>query len=212
MAKRVKKDTNFSKQRNILNFRPKIYFIEPDQIDEDTETFLGKKDPPDPNAIQTIDENKEEVSSLIEEFKEIEELCDLAQERINTRAKDMIINLDPQQDAHIIDSLRRHFNDPTKNSITYDDYIHCLNQTYEQSESNFFEIDPKEIELGASDPFRNTFGSMGLESARPELDPKLQPIKPIDMASFQEDGIIKLFEMLKPLLTPFVVKKIKELI
>ncbi len=212
MAKKYKQNTDFTSERTVLNYRPKITYIEPDQIDEDLSIDVSPEVADSEES--TIDSVKQESIDLIEEYKQIEVLSDLAQERIDARSKDLIIELDKEQDAHILDALQRHFGDPNKTSITYNDYKQCLTEIHELSEANFLEVNPKDIENGASDPFKNTFGSMGMKPGlgRPELEKQLQPIKPLDMAAFQSNGILTLFELLKPLLGEFVIKKVKDLL
>ncbi len=197
-------------QRNILNFRPNIHFVEPEQVD----------DPklPAPEPVQTLDQIKTDVSDLISNYKNVQTQADDIQSQIDDKAKNVIIQLDPKQDSLIIQIIRRHFNDPNKNSITYDDYVSCLNEINTQALSQVTTVDQTDILSAASDPNRDVFGALGTQSglARPELSSHAQVIPPLDMNAFIEKQIENLLIKLTPgitvLSTEIAIKVVKDLV
>lgn len=191
MAKR--KNQNFSSQRDILNFRPLIQFVEPDQIQNEN---IVRIEP------QTIDSIKSDTDKLIENYKQIEDLSNQAQAKIDLRAKNLVVKLDPAADGHIIEAIRRHFRDPNKDTITYDDYRECLDHINDQA--NFSTRDDGVVD----DLFRTDFGGSG----RPELQPNTQTIEPINLADFKIDMIEKLLDLLGPGITKISIDQIKKAI
>ncbi len=204
MAKKPSKSFP-ANQRSILNFRPDIHFVEPDQIEDDKLPELPK--PP------TIDQVKTDVVKLIEDYKAISDKADELQKEVNDRAAGLVIKLDPNQDAHILDALQRHFNDPNKTEITYEDYLDCVGEINRSGAERITTVDPNDVIAAASDQYRDAFGSLGMASglARPELQPHAQTIKPLDMKQFKSGQISTLFEMLKPSIADLIIKKIEEI-
>ncbi len=178
--------TGFSEQRNILNFRPKINFIEPAQIPDIPPAAI--------EAPVTLEVLKVGLDSAIDEYKNIAQLADAAQLRIDERSKGLIINLDLSQDAIIINAVQRHFNDTSKTTISYDDYKNCIESIRKDSLSRVFTTSPQDVLAANNDPFRTSFGGIGKAPgmARPELYNKIQAIKPLDLAKFTEEQLLKL--------------------
>lgn len=199
MAKTTPKSLS-SKQRNILNFRPNIHFVEPDQI-EDTKL-------PSTEPTLTLDQIKTDVTDLISSYKDVQDKADDIQSQLDEQAKNVVINLDPKQDSFIIQAIRRHFNDPNKTSITYDNYLFCLKEISDAGLAQATTVDPNDITSAASDPFRDTFGALGTQSglARPELADHAQVIPPIDMDSFVVQQLEVLLEKLTPGITGIATK------
>lgn len=185
MAK--KKNNDFSSQRDILNFRPVINFVEPDQIEEE----FNQEEP----AI-TLDSIKSDTDQLINDYQNIVELSTVAQTKIDARSQDLVIKLDSSADAHVIAAVQRHFGDPNKKDITYADYKECLSHINQQA--NFSTVDQSEVDKASQDPFRLDFGPYGANSPRPELQDNLQSIEPIDIKNFQLEQLEKLLELLAP--------------
>lgn len=191
----AKKD--FSNTRGILNRRPKINFVEPEQIPgEQVEAIVS--DTP-------LLERKEQLQSLVAQYKRIEELSDLAQKRIDTRAKNMKICLDSRTDSNVIAALHRKFGN-VEPCITYAQYKHCLDEISQIGQRNAKELIPK---IGATDPFKTDFS--GLTTDNGTLRPEVQftsPIAEIDQEKFQKDAVQKLFKMMLPMLTQLTDGKI----
>lgn len=194
MAKK-KKNNDFSSQRNILDFRPHIDFVEPDQIEE---ISVPREAP------ATIASVKSDTDDLINNYQVISDLANAAQVKIDNRSKDLVIKLDPQLDAHIVAAVQRHFNDPNKTTITYNDYKECLSHI--NSQANFSIVDQGEIEQSSQDPFRTDFGMFGNGSPRPELQDITQSVKPIDLKNFQLEQLEKLLELLGPGISAMATK------
>ncbi len=196
---------NSATERSLLDFRPNISFVEPESVDEE----------PNPPAepIVTLDTIKTEATTLIVDYQGVIDFCDQVQAQINNRATGVIIKLDNNQDAHVLSSLRRYFNDPNKNEISYDDYMDCINHLNTTGQENLSLVNSDDIESAANDPFRDQFGVIGYPSglARPELQSANQSIAPVDIGSFQSDTLSTLFTMLTPKLEKFVTDKIKEI-
>lgn len=204
MTKR-KKNLDFSDQRDILNFRPNINFVEPDQVEE---VPIVR---PVPVTLNTI---KNETNSLIKSYKQIQELSILAQEKIDQRSSTIKIKLDPIVDAHIISAVQRHFGDSKKTEITYDDYKECLDHINQHSMDNFTSRNPS----ANNDQFKTDFGGMGITGglARPELQTNVQSIKPIDLKLFQIEMIEELLKQLAPgitiLSTKIAIEQIEKIV
>lgn len=195
MSRRIQQDQNFSQQRDILNFKPRINFVEPDQIDDE----LPVREQP-----VSLDSVKSDTDQLIADYAQIEDLSNLAQQRIDDRSAGLTIQLDSQADAHIISAVQRHFGDPNKTSITYDDYRECLDHINDQA--NFTLVDPAEVQKASQDQFRTDFGVFGADSPRPDLQSEAQSIQPVDLKSFQIQQLEELLKLLTPGITGIATK------
>lgn len=207
MAKKNKNsENNFSTQRSILNFRPNIHFVEPEQVEEPQH--------PPREAPLSIDQVKTETAELIDQYKQVEAVANIAQDRVNERSANLVVKLDPVQDSNVLEAVRRHFGDPNKSEITYGDYLNCIADINTEGEKNISTVNPADIENSASDPLRDVFGSLGSLPGlgRPELEPHAQSIKPIDMGNFRSGQLITLLGMLTPGIDQLIIKKIKELV
>lgn len=216
------KDTNFSSSRNKLNFKPKIKYIEPDQIIPDELPIQEEQEP-------TIDEIQQLTNELIQGYQDLALLADEAQKRIDEVVGNYVINLDSEQDTHIIDALRRLSNTPDnvdnaleietgdsyeQKTISYSAYKDALKVINEETLTNYNKVDQKELDLASIDPFRNTFG--GMEKAaglrRPELEKTNQSIKPVNLKKFKLKMVLKLFNLLQPMIKKLAIKLIKKFI
>jgi hypothetical protein len=196
MASKQRKIQDFSEERDILNFRPNITFIEPEQIDEPT---------PERIAPVTLDDIKTDTDNLISDYRNIQDLSDLAQQRIDARSAGLTIKLDPAMDAHILAAVRRHFNDPNKSDITYEDYKECLEHINKTAINNFSTSD----ETQPFDPFRTVFGGLG-GNGRPELEKNSQAIEPLNLDSFQSQILEELLKLLGPGMTKIATDQIQK--
>lgn len=189
MAKK-QRNNDFTSQRDILNFRPVISFVEPDQIEVEE---IQREQP------ITLSDIQNDTNKLISDYGIIQNLVDAAQVKIDDRSKDLKIKLDPISDAHIIAAVQRHFNDSNKIDITYSDYKECLSHINDQA--NFSTVDINQVNSASQDPFRINFGPYASDSGRPELQPDIQSVQPIDLNNFQIQQIEKLLELLTPGIT-----------
>lgn len=192
MARKTKGNRkDFSPQRDVVNFRPRIEFIEPEQIDEEV---AAEEAPP------TVDEVKSDIQNVIDEYAKIEALADVAQERLDDRAEGFEINLDPIVDSHIIDAMRRSFPDKDPTKISFDDYkksLQCINL---HSENKVQTVDPAEQFRALGDLNRINFGGLGKPNGlnRPDLDSASSPVDPINIPVFQAEQIAALFVKMAP--------------
>ncbi len=200
MARKKKDKVDFVQERSVLDFRPNINFIEPDQIEDNHPPIVPE------TTIQQIRNNTDD---LINDYKRIQDLCDLAQDRITDRAKNISIKLDPNLDAHVLDALRRHTGDPNKTEITFDDYLECLDHINEKSADNFTTARTK-----IQNQFETGFGSLGFPPglSRPELQEDTKSIDPIDLKSFQVQIIQELLKLLTPGITKIALDQAKKAI
>jgi hypothetical protein len=184
---------DFSDTRNLLNRKPRIEFVEPDQIQDPA--------PPVDEVEPTLNAKKEQVIELIKQYKRIEDLAVLAQERIDNRVKDLRINLNPSIDALVVESLKRTFGTEDTH-ITYAQYKECLAKVAQAGKDAAPKLTAADMKAMASDPFRKDFGGYGGESGslRPELNID-SPVKPVELSQFQNEALGKLFDMLLPKLT-----------
>ena len=191
----AKKD--FASTRGILNRKPKINFVEPEQVPGEQTPAVVVEAP--------LLERKIQVQTLVNQYKRLEQLSDLAQKRIDTRAKNMKICLDPKTDGNIISALQRKFGD-VGNCISYAQYKHCLDEISRIGARNASELIPK---TGLTDPFKTDFSGYTTENGtlRPEVQ-FTSPIAEIDQEKFQKDAVSKLFKMMFPMLSKLSDSKI----
>lgn len=197
---------NFSDSRSILNKKPRIFFVEPEQIPEDQGVpVITKVDP----SVK-FEEAKNKTQAVIDQYNRIEKLSEVAQKRIDERAKDVRICLDPVIDADIIVSLRRKFK-VTDNCITYAQYKHCLEELSKAGQEVAPMMTAEDIQSEKSNPFKKNFGGFGRPDGqlRQELNIP-SPVKAVDLGSFQSQSIAKLFEIMFPMLSGLVDAKIVE--
>lgn len=195
---------DFSSDRDIINFKPRISFVEPPQIEGEPPT--AKPEP------LTIDEVQRGIQELIDAYRRVEQIADITQARVDQRAKNLEINLDPLVDAPTIDSIKRAFpdkKDPTK--ITFDDYRHCLGELNSHAENNVPTLSQEDLDKALSDKLKTDFGGLGKPSGlnRPELDSASQIIKPINIPEFQKEAVEGTFNLMKPLITSLIKKLVK---
>jgi hypothetical protein len=195
-----------SKQRNILNFRPNIHFVEPQQIEDNKLPFTEQ--------TTSIDQIKQDVNDLIAEYGNLQVKADDLQTIIDSKSSTVEIKLDDNLDAAVLAALRRHFKDPNKSTITYNDYISCLKIINDAGIANATNVDQNDVLSSASDPNRIVFGTLNIDSglARPELASHAQVIPPLDMNNFQVEQLEQLFESLVPKITGLVTKLVPELV
>ena len=118
---------SFLRDDYILNYRPKIDFVEPAQE-------IAEKLPHVPSI--TIDDMRDRTKNLINGLEAVAKLNDQAQLRIDQRVRNnggLDIKLDAKKDAVTIAAMKRRFpNKENPTIISYDDYkqaLECLNNS-----------------------------------------------------------------------------------
>lgn len=174
-----------SQSRSILNFRPVIDFVEP-EVEAATPNPITQP-PPIVDDFAEAEKVRLELFNLAES---VDVLATAMQARIDLKAKDMAIKLDPVVDAHIIDAINRAYPDLDDETITYDMYKQCREnmRLYADAQASKNNLSEEEI-AAASDPtgiaaiFNGAAAKDG--SLRPERMPKAQLIDPINIKKFQ---------------------------
>ncbi len=182
------------RSRDILTFRPVIDFVEPDQEPEEPNPVEVPLDEP---QAEDIAARKERIRKIA---KAVEVLGAAVQARVDRRAKDVKIRLDPVVDAATIQALKRQFPEdddekPDKDySISYDRYKICRDRIRVEGERVALNATVSEEEIArareALDRNEANIGGFGTREAtdgslRPELEPKARIIEPIDIDEFQ---------------------------
>ena len=180
----------FSDTRSLLLRRPQIEFVEPDQIAGEQPAVVAPE--------ITISEARSRTAELIEQYKRLEDLSNIAQQRIDSRAATVKICLDTSQDAAVIESLGRMFGS-TEACITFKQYKECVQKVSTAGRDAAPTLTLEDMKKAVVDPFRKDFGGFG--STPGLLRPELQidsPIKPIDIPKFKQEGLDELFRLLLP--------------
>lgn len=188
--------SSFNKNtKDILNRQPKIVFVEPAP-----EIVLK---PTQPTTQPEIEESKIQIQDVTQQYTRISQLADLAQQRIDSRAKDVSVCLHPTTDTAVLHSLKRQFG-TTDGCISYQQYKDCLNRINAAGKAAAPAITAADLTAAATDIFKKNFGGLGSAPGdlRPEITIK-SPVEPIDMDTFQKQSLIKLFEMLLPMIDKF---------
>lgn len=185
------------KSSNILGFRPRIEFVEPEQED-----FV-----PNPVAEAPTDQLKEfqdKKQLLWNLANSVEVLAAAVQARVDKKAKDVTVALDPIVDAPVIAALKREFpdipfttedtpNGPTEKGfiITYDMYKHCRDKLRQRADEIALQGTTTEEDIEKArkglPAYRGDFGRAEAKDGRlrPDLSDKATIIKPIDIQKFQ---------------------------
>jgi len=196
-----KNKREFTDTRNTLTYRPKIEFVEPRQILVDQNPKVAIE--PEPNLL----DRRLQTEEVIEQYKRVEELSDLAQKRIDDRARKMQVCLDPLADGDVIAALRRHFGGDVAPCITYEQYRQCLDEVARRGQEHAKNLHVTEdiINVALSNRFRTDFG--GLSASNGNMLPTIQfgsPVQPIDFIKFQKDAVQNLFKMMQPLIRKLI--------
>lgn len=186
----------FDDEDFILNYRPVIEYVEPDQVELDDETYAP---PPEP---ETIDSLRDRTQKLINGYRAVAKLVDLAQKRVDERSKDFSVKLDPIKDQVTIAAMKRRFPDkadPTE--ITYADYKSCIERMHANAPAPP-SINPDDVRNAANDPYRTDFGGVSNQQGqnRAEISSSASVVQPLDLGAFQKAGVLSLFMMMRPLI------------
>ena len=178
------------KSRNVLNFRPNIAFIEPDQQEVPIQAPPEGLQPQDALAkIQRIQKLADAVNVL----------AAAVQAKVDAKARNIKIKLDPIVDAQAIAAMNRMFLDEDESTedgifISYDQYRQCKDniRNYADEIALKTRVTPEEIAAAKLELDSGTtkIGGIGTPEAangglRPELEPKATIIEPIDIGKFQ---------------------------
>lgn len=176
--------------RGIIEFRPNIAFVEPEVVS-----------PP----IDPVDEPQVEEAP-VEQIKQLANAVDVLaaaiQARVDDKAKDMVIDVDPDVDIGVVQAMERHFPDNNPLEITYDQYKECKDNLLAMGEEIGKQaiIAPEEVALVKDDAIKANknesslvaaqMGGFGTPDAargnlRPEVQKRGQIIKPLDIKKLQ---------------------------
>lgn len=189
--------SSFEDEHDILNFRPTIKFVQPDQQPlNDVANF-------DSQGPQSIDDFRKRTEELIKQYDIIRNLADQAQKKIDKKVKTsggLEMKLDPVADATVISAIRKQFPDVKDPAIiSYDQYKHCLKHMSQQQPVLPI-INDEAIKTARSNPNRIDFGGLNNQHGenRPEISSTASSIKPINLEAFQAAGILSIFLMMRP--------------
>jgi hypothetical protein len=213
-------NNNFSSKDDfILNYRPQIEFVEPEQVPEEAL--------PEKESIGTsLDSTRDRTQKIIDGLRQIATLSDAVQKRIDQKVqssvgqatggseKGLSVKLDPQKDFAAIAALKRRYPDRGDySSITYDDYRKALDCMQMASQAPLT-ISPNDILAAQSNPLKTDFGGYSNQNGqnRAEISSSANSIQPINLEEFQKDSIISLFSLLRPLVVEEILKQISKVV
>ena len=166
--------------REVLEFRPNIAFVEP----EVGQGFIDPIEGTDSPQLEDIKRKRNEVTQLA---IAVDTLAKLVQARADVKAQNLKVSLDSKVDQSVIQAMQRRFPGANPNEITYSQYRECKDN-----------IRKKGIEIGRkalvqpSDDFNDILKPAG----RPETNPDAQVIEPLDMQDIQINMICILLNFL----------------
>lgn len=172
--------------RSILNFRPVIDFVEPEQ-----EPATPNPRPSPPPIIDDELEAERVRTKLFNLAESVDVLATAVQTKIDLKAKDMVIALDPVVDFAVIDALNREHPD-AGDEITYEIYKHCRDRimAFANEQAGKNRITEDQVEAARLQLDKVVVGGFNTKEAkngkmRPDLHIKARLIDPIDMKKFQ---------------------------
>lgn len=189
-------DSSFEEENFLLNYRPRIEFVEPDQ-----EIYEIPYEEPK----ETIDSFRDRTEKLINGLSAAAKLMDATQKRIDQRVNSgggVTVKLDPKRDAVTIAAMKRRFpdkEDPTQ--ITYDDYKAVLD-CIEKSAADPIAVSAADLQAAQSNSLKTDFGGYGNQNGenRPEISSSANAMEPLDLDLFQKGAVLALFAMMLPLI------------
>ena len=192
----------------ILNYRPVIDFVEPDQTPAEA---------PSEEVIPTLDTAISDTQEVISGLKAVAALAEEVQRRVTNRVASsggVDIKLDPIKDYSTISAMKRKFPDRADPSvITYEDYLAALECLQKQATSPQ-SVTAADIMSAQQDPLRTDFGGYSNQNGenRAEISSSASSVQPLDIESFQKQGILALFAMLRPLVIKEIVNQVPKLV
>lgn len=129
--------------RSILEFRPKIAFVEPDQKPGEIEGI-------DYPQLEDVQDAREKIKRLA---NAVNVLAGAVQARVDNKAKDMFITLDPTVDQDTIQAMKRRFPGADSTKITYAQYRECKNglRTHGEEVAKQAIVTPEQVEKARDD-------------------------------------------------------------
>lgn len=196
------------RSKNLLDFRPKIEFIEPEQ--QDSPIIAA----PDKTSLEEVNNKRLKIKNLADS---VNNLAQAVQLKINDKSKDQLIILDSQVDNAVIRALRRSYpNASNFDRVTFEQYKKCRDSLREYSEKvalrsaiSGADIDDAKDQMSSG---KFIVGGIGTEEAtngglRPELDEKNRLVEPLDMEGVQAELLKTLVNMLwKNFIAPLLKK------
>ena len=187
-----------SSDRSILNFRPQIDYVEPE--------FEG----PMPAGRAPVGR---EISDITEGWDKLDRvakatalLAQAVQIQIDNRVGDFYISLDPNQDRHVIDALRRRFPESDPSRISYDQYKECRENLAERGQEFAANAMPTlDAIKGVRKNPLNEEAAVGFDLAsaearagllRPDLISDNMPVQPLNMDDVQQSLLLSLMNKL----------------
>ena len=176
--------------RSVLEYIPDIRYVEPDVVSEDpAQLFVD----PDPIKMQPAIEKAKAVQLFAQN---IEKIAEGAQEKADELAKGFEVVLKPKtEDVSAISAMRRQYPSENSKKITYDQYKKCKDHLRELankisdkvlsglSDENL----EKEMNIISSGDVNLLLDMVGPgETNRPEEDPILEILEPLDLDEFQD--------------------------
>jgi hypothetical protein len=184
---------SFDKEDTILNYKPTIEYEEP--LQEETD----RPSTPQTNELEDL---RNRTKDLISGYKAVQELVAIAKQKVDAKAADMEVALDPVADAAASNALKRCFPDaPDHTKITYEQYKACLTRMAKAGAMTP-QVSAAEIEAAKANPLQTDFGGLGNQRGenRPEVSSPAGNVKPVDLKAFQIAGVLALFKMMWPLI------------
>jgi hypothetical protein len=181
-----------SSSRGIIEFRPQIEFVEPEQ--EDFPIPVKKE----VSSVEDIVDEREKLKLLADA---VSLLAELTQARINEKAKNMRIRLYPTVDSLTIQAMMRQFPDADPNYITFDQYRKARDNIREHA----LEVAKKPLitqaDIDLAKQNMANIGGLGTEAAtdgslRPELNKRTMLIEPEDQDELQNELLKVLINLL----------------
>jgi hypothetical protein len=206
-----------SSDRDILNYRPEIVFVEPEA---EIEVPVGE------TPLPTLEEDKKSWEDLGRMALLSKLLADVFQDKISRKVGDFTIGLDPNNDAAVIAAMARKYPEADPTKITYQQYRECREGMRDRSDSMANALGPDEnlIKEMRMNPMKSQLDAFGLNTPnarqgllRPDLEKYNQVVEPIDLESFQDALIRRLMNLLwkkfvKPALRPLIPPPMDEII
>lgn len=182
--------------RDLLAFRPNIAFVEPDQEEQELGPFKDEEP-----QLEDILAERKQVKKLAEA---VNALATAVQARVDLKAKDVVMVLDPLVDGAVIQAMRVCFPQDIATQITYAQYKHCKDdmRLLGVEIAKKTTLDPVAVQqardeavesvkdIGKSTQFGGFNTPEGREGRlRPEVQARARIIDPIDLEDFQVNMI-----------------------
>jgi hypothetical protein len=180
----------------VLNYRPRIGYVEPDQIS--VESTLE----PEPPQLEDI---RNRVEDLIKGYRAVQQLADATQKRVDARVKaagGMTVKLDPVIDAPTIAALKRQFPDQDPTIVDFDKYRTSLIKQRELSPEGPT-VTSADIRAAKPDNLRTNFGGVNNVQGenRAEVSSPAKTLKPVDLDALQAAQVVALFALMLPMIS-----------